>query len=235
MSLLRSSAGIMAAVTFLSAPLRSQVTVNSMTSAFTSPIPSGNVVSSTAGTTASITWGVPASANGSSGFNFATRATPFNVSTPGEFRLGTLTHINQPINSGTGLSQVDLSTTLGLTGATPASFTELFRLFIDETPNNCTPLPSCANDVITFGATPSSGMSFMIGADTYFLNLLGFRANVDGDLLPSFSSAEGSSNSADLWAEISTASTVTPEPASLVLLITGMVGVFGVTRRKQRV
>ncbi len=158
-----------------------------------------------------------------SGLGFTGVAPPSSSFAVGAaFEIGQLTHINNPIPSGTGISAADL--TIKLTFSADESFS--FTFGINETSNE--PGPPLSDDIISF---PSSyaPQSFDIDGEAYTLQLLGFGPNA-GSLLDEFQSPEGGSNNTLLWGRI----TPVPVPGTVLLGAMGLGMVGWMKRRKDK-
>jgi hypothetical protein len=187
--------------------------------------------------TDSIRWGTPAGGTGQSGYDWNSQNVPVNVTTGTTFSLGTFSHINEPISSGTAITSVDLDFQLG-NFQSPSTLGATFLFTHDETPNDPAQCPNDPNpcpDIVTisnaFFNTP-----FTYNGNNYFFTLLGFSTNGGSTISSQFVTQENAINNADLYAVITTdrLSTV-PEPASLTLFATGlaMTGFVGWRKRKK--
>ena len=172
----------------------------------------------------SILWGVGIpDPDVQSGLGFVGSAPPpatIFADTP--FTVGTLSHFNNVVDIGTASEAVDLTIDLDfLLG--DESFT--FTFLIDETLNTG---PGCCDDIITFPESITS-KTIDLGGDILTLKLLGFGGSAI-TLMDEFVSPEGGTNSTLLWAELTTPGV--PEPATLLLLGSGLIGLAGYGRKK---
>jgi hypothetical protein len=175
-----------------------------------------------------IRWGNPAELE-QSGYRFDGSAPPsFLVNTDMAFSLGNFTHFNFPIyGGGIDSAQLNITADLQIDGNPQAGGPFTFSFMHDETPNDCAPLPVCANDLVSFSNLISSD-TFMIGGDLFTLELLGFQQG--GSTTSSFSTVEGRANVAQLMA-VFRAPTTVPEPGVAFLLGLGLLA-MRMTRKR---
>jgi hypothetical protein len=192
---------------------------------------------------ASVNWGT---GGPQSGYVFTAAAMPIVSTLPPSpsptFTLGTFTHRNLPITSGTSITGVRLTISAAVSIDSVSQGTKNFVFDFDhwETPNSANP---CANggtngvgvnisgcaDRVQVGFN-SLSESIVIGADTYTLNIVGFL--VGGVPFSEFWTTENDINTALLRANWSLRSEVVPAPMSLALFGMGLAGLGLAMRRR---
>ncbi len=200
---------------------------------------------------ASVRWGTGTS--GQSGYNFTSVATPLNtdfvVNGGGSlFTLGDFTHFNNPINSGTGASGVQLTITYGVfLGANNlGQYNAVFDFLHEETPNGANPclyggpnnqgvnINGCA-DRVTLSLNSGATQFFDIDGVDYSLEITGFV--VGGMPFSEFLTIEGLDNVAQLRGRIAAESVIgsgVPEPQSWAMMLLGFGAVGLIARRRQK-
>ena len=176
-------------------------------------------------------WGIPFPPNtNQSGYDFLSATTPFNALSDGTpFALGTFTHHNFPI-TGTSLTSIDLLVNLGIGSPTVFS-AATFDFTHNETPNNASPDSNPLNNDLVTLTNPFLNVNFSYLGNNYFFNLMGFSQNGGATISTAFSTVEGQPNTATLYGEITERAISTPEPATLLFLGLGLIGVAGLRRR----
>ena len=125
---------------------------------------------------------------------------------------------------------MDLIISMALASPLVDSSSYDFNFSMTNTPNN-TQNPVLDGDIVTV-ASFFSGTTFNYDTVDYTLELLGFSSDGGTTIITDFSSPEGATVSAGLYARITSDIPPTvPEPMSLVLFGAGLVG-FAVKRRR---
>jgi len=192
----------------------------------------GGTIAYVDGATDNVSWGVPVPSTGpKSSYDFTVNqalvGTSPNLDTP--FLLGTLVHNNNPILAPI-LVSVDYALALGTNGV-PSTVN--YSLFIEhnETPNQPCPAPGC-NDIVT-ASDPANADVISQNGDNYILTLLGWAATQGGPIGGlDLETVEGQSTPGFLYAQLTEAPEVVPEPGLLSLLGLGLLG-LGATRLRK--
>lgn len=221
--------------------LADPIVISNVTGGWQNAVPPANAdIQNQGGQAAdSVYWGTSTDDANNSGYIFDPVNGDINPIMGTAFALGTFTHQNRPITSGTSITSIDYAFGFTTNGV-PNALNDIFNFSHDETPNSapCT-YPggsACADAVVVSAATLNSLITVGAGAtaETYFFNLLGFSTNGGATISSQFISVEGGSNSAVLYG------VVTPQPitrsvpdggATMLMLGVGLVGIATLRNR----
>ncbi len=221
----------------------SVVTFSNVVGTWSNASPEG-VIAGNGTATPTLRWGDATTPAGPSGYNFVANPMipPLNVPpTPSpDFRLGTFTHLNNPILP-PFLTSVRLTVTadVDVNGTLFADRNFVFNFTHIETLNTAEPCQfggangqgindnGCADRVTVSISTSTS--SFTIGSEQFTVTIRGFE--VDGVLVNQFLTRERTDNVAELIAFVTERDLVIPTPAALGLFGIGLLGLAALRRR----
>ncbi len=186
-------------------------------------------------------WGTPSAVDGpKTGLGFTGIAPPGQTFDFGDaFIVGQLQHYNYAVSN----AALGATLRISLMFSQPA-ITSSFDFYFDveETPNReaLVPITDPVNDDFVTIPEAMASNTFTVDGISYTLELLGFGDTL-GNYVDAFRTTETRTSSTLLWARIVTDPPPTegpptdpvPEPSSITLLGLGMLGLFGVNRRRR--
>jgi hypothetical protein len=182
-------------------------------------------------TAAQLRWGgiIPTNPlSAQSGYDFLSAApVAFDVNTGDLFAIGTFTHFNNPISSGSGILSANLRVFADVGGVGNVG---PFTFFFDhtETPNDCDTSPSCSDDIVTISNLTTSAF-FESGDELYTLSIAGFSTDGGNTIGNIFSSPEGQFNTATLYGAFVRP---VPLPPAVLLFLSGLAALFMMAKRR---
>jgi len=187
------------------------------------------------GGNATVEWGTPLSGSFSNRFVFdGIGSDGGSWSTPAEtpFKVGDFSYRNGTVGGAShDLEGIELAIDLLL--SSPLSLPEIFTFDFDVTSTpNTTGDPVLDGDIVTVSAAGAPTVFTHAGTD-FTLDLLGFSSDGGATIRTDFSSPEGATADAELFARMTSEITAVPEPGSLGLALLAAAGA-GLAHRRRR-
>ncbi|MCW9024648.1 MAG: VPLPA-CTERM sorting domain-containing protein [Gammaproteobacteria bacterium] len=157
------------------------------------------------------------------GLNSVGGSTNPNVSTGDTFSLGSFTYTNEQTVFDGGVVDIDFQMDITIDGQNLGPVN--YGIQIDNTRNS---LPN-SDDTATLTSMPTSTLVSLGGVD-YLLTLNGFTRDFGSSYETWTSLPEGQQTTAEIYATL----TAVPVPAAVWLFGSGLIGLFGLAKRKAR-
>ena len=145
------------------------------------------------------------------------------------FVVGAFSYRNGSTYNSTGVNGVDLNVAMTITTPLGVSDTFSFGFQITNTPNN-TGNAVLDGDIVTVTSSFSPTV-FNYDGVIYTFELLGFSSNAGGTIRTDFSSPEGATANALVYGRITSEIPSVPEPATMLLLGFGLIGLWGARKK----
>jgi hypothetical protein len=146
------------------------------------------------------------------------------------FLLGTFTYRNGSTINSIGVAGIDLAADITVLDPVGAAVTDNFAFHITNTPNN-SGNPVTDGDIVTVNSGAATLLFSYLNVN-YYLEVLGFSKDGGATIASNFSSPEGQTAQAGLYARITATTTAVPEPSSMILLGMGAFGAISARRRR---
>jgi hypothetical protein len=183
---------------------------------------------------ATFDWGVPDYFTTSFNNQFSFDGLSFtNIEDNTAFAIGNFSYRNGSTYNSTGISGVDLDVNLTIVDPLSIANDYNFSFSINQTPNT-TGDPVADGDIVN-ATSGYSTTTFSFDGALYTLNLLGFSSDGGATIRTDFSSPEGATQNAQLFARItSEIPNNVPEPGILSMFVVGLItlGGFSFARKK---